>query len=100
MIEIACNFRANIHISKYYFTKYKGKNLKYFGNQFMCEIIELIVGSAVLGSYFLNERLGILGKLGCAMSLLGSVIIVLHAPPDQEIDTVDEILNYAIKPGE
>ena len=39
MIEIACNFRANIHISKYYFTKYKGKNLKYFGNQFMCEII-------------------------------------------------------------
>ena len=68
--------------------------------QFMCEIIELIVGSAVLGSYFLNERLGILGKLGCAMSLLGSVIIVLHAPPDQEIDTVDEILNYAIKPGE
>ena len=66
----------------------------------MCEIIGLIVGSAVLGSYFLNERLGILGKLGCAMSLLGSVIIVLHAPPDQEIDTVDEILNYAIKPGE
>jgi len=27
------------------------------------------------------------------------VIIVLHAPPDQEIDTVDQILAYAIKPG-
>jgi drug/metabolite transporter (DMT)-like permease len=53
----------------------------------------------VLGSYFLDERLGILGKLGCALSLLGAVIIVLHAPPDEEIETVDEILDYAIKPG-
>ena len=33
------------------------------------------------------------------MSLLGSVIIVLHAPPDQDIETVDQILAYAIKPG-
>ena len=34
------------------------------------------------------------------MSLLGSVIIVLHAPPDQDIETVDQILAYAIKPGQ
>lgn len=27
------------------------------------------------------------------------MIIVLHAPPDQEIKTIDEILNYAIQPG-
>jgi hypothetical protein len=27
------------------------------------------------------------------------VIIVLHAPPDVDIETVDEILNYAIQPG-
>lgn len=54
---------------------------------------------AVLGAYFLNERLGVLGKLGCALSLLGSVIIVLHAPPDQEIGTIDEILHYALQPG-
>ncbi|KAL1957510.1 hypothetical protein VTO42DRAFT_5973 [Malbranchea cinnamomea] len=60
--------------------------------------LSVLIG-AVLGSYFLKERLGILGKLGCAMSLLGSVIIILHAPPDEEIETVDEILAYAIKPG-
>lgn len=53
----------------------------------------------MLGAYFLGERLGVLGKLGCALSLLGSVIIVLHAPPDEEIETVDEILEYAIQPG-
>ena len=30
---------------------------------------------------------------------MGSVIIVLHAPPDKEIETVDEILNYATLAG-
>ena len=55
---------------------------------------------AVLGSYFLGENLGTLGKLGCAICLIGSVVIVLHAPPDKEIQTIDEILNYAVQPGE
>ena len=59
----------------------------------------LTASSAVLGAYFLNEELGTLGKLGCAICLIGSVIIVLHAPPDGNIETVDEILNYAIQPG-
>jgi hypothetical protein len=59
----------------------------------------LTIIRAVLGSYFLKEELGTLGKLGCAMCLIGSVIIVLHAPPDKDIQTVDEILDYAIKPG-
>ena len=61
--------------------------------------LSVLIG-AVLGSYFLREDLGTLGKLGCALCLIGSVIIVLHAPPDKEIDTVDEILHYAIQPGE
>ncbi|KAL1978242.1 hypothetical protein VTN31DRAFT_1101 [Thermomyces dupontii] len=60
--------------------------------------LSVLIG-AVLGSYFLNERLGILGKLGCAMSLLGSIVIVLHAPPDKPVETIDEILNYALSPG-
>lgn len=40
-----------------------------------------------------------MGKMGCAICLIGSVIIVLHAPADQEIDRIDEMLNYAIQPG-
>ena len=58
----------------------------------------MLIG-AVLGSYFLAERLGTLGKLGCAICLIGSVIIVLHAPPDPEIKTIDVILHFAIQPG-
>ena len=60
--------------------------------------LSVLIG-AVLGAYFLKEDLGTLGKLGCAMCLIGSVVIVLHAPPDKEITTVDEILHYAIHPG-
>ena len=59
-----------------------------------------VLTGAVLGAYFLKERLGPLGKIGCAICLIGSVIIASHAPPDKEIETVDEILNYAIQPGE
>ncbi|KAI9768292.1 MAG: hypothetical protein M1835_006892 [Candelina submexicana] len=60
--------------------------------------LSVLIG-AVLGTYFLKEELGTLGKLGCAICLIGSVIIVLHAPPDKEIQTIDEILDYAIQPG-
>ena len=60
--------------------------------------LSVLIG-AVLGAYFLKEELGTLGKLGCAMCLIGSVIIVLHAPPDKEIQTVEEILQYALHPG-
>ncbi len=60
--------------------------------------LSVLIG-AVLGSYFLKEELGTLGKLGCAICLIGSVIIVLHAPPDKDIEDIQEILNYAIQPG-
>ncbi|KAK4218075.1 hypothetical protein QBC37DRAFT_16855 [Rhypophila decipiens] len=60
--------------------------------------LAVLIG-AVLGSYFLGEELGTLGKLGSALCLIGAVVIVLHAPPDEEIETIDKILHYAIQPG-
>ncbi|RKF63744.1 putative magnesium transporter NIPA3 [Erysiphe neolycopersici] len=60
--------------------------------------LSVLIG-AVLGSYFLEEKLGTLGILGCAICLIGSLIIILHAPPDRDIQTIDEILHYAIQPG-
>ena len=60
--------------------------------------LSVLIG-AILGAYFLGEELGTLGKLGSAICLIGAVIIVLHAPPDKEIETIDEILHYAIQPG-
>jgi drug/metabolite transporter (DMT)-like permease len=60
--------------------------------------LSVLIG-AVLGSYFLDEQLGLLGKIGCAICLVGSVIIVLHAPPDKEVESVEEILQLALQPG-
>ncbi|RPD82248.1 DUF803-domain-containing protein [Lentinus tigrinus ALCF2SS1-7] len=60
--------------------------------------LSVIIG-AILASFLLNEKLGHLGRVGCALCLLGSLIIVLHAPPDKDIQTVDEILHFALQPG-
>lgn len=60
--------------------------------------LSVIIG-AILAAIFLKEELGTLGKLGCTICLLGSVIIILHAPSDKEIETVDEILGYAMQPA-
>lgn len=54
---------------------------------------------AILASLLLNEELGHLGRIGCTLALAGSLIIVLHAPEDKPVETVDEILNYALQPG-
>lgn len=54
----------------------------------------------MLASFILKEELGRLGRVGCTLCLVGTVIIILNAPEDKEIRTVDEILNYALQPGE
>ncbi|KAI0341287.1 DUF803-domain-containing protein [Trametopsis cervina] len=60
--------------------------------------LSVIIG-AILASFLLGEELGHIGRVGCTLCLLGSLIIVLHAPEDKPIQTVDEILHYAVQPG-
>lgn len=60
--------------------------------------LSVLIG-AVLGSYFLGEQLGILGRVGCAICLIGSVVIVLHAPPDEPLENIDALLDHALQPG-
>ena len=47
--------------------------------------------SAVLSSELLKERLNIHGKLGCLLSILGSTIIIIHAPEERQINDLSEI---------
>ncbi|KAJ1915684.1 hypothetical protein H4219_004182 [Mycoemilia scoparia] len=58
--------------------------------------LSVIVG-AILASIFLGERIHDIGKAGCALCLLGSVVVVLNAPEDGEIVSVDQILNMAVQ---
>ncbi|KAL0419518.1 UNVERIFIED_CONTAM: putative magnesium transporter NIPA3 [Sesamum radiatum] len=54
-----------------------------------------IIVSAALAHFILNERLHQLGILGCIMCITGSIIIVIHAPQEQPISSVQEIWNMA-----
>ncbi|CAO1629181.1 unnamed protein product [Parajaminaea phylloscopi] len=58
--------------------------------------LSVLIGS-VLASFVLKEELGRLGRVGCSLCLVGTVIIVVNAPEDKDIQTVDEILNYALQ---
>nr|XP_043633980.1 probable magnesium transporter NIPA1 isoform X2 [Erigeron canadensis] len=55
--------------------------------------------SAVLAHYFLDERLHIFGVIGCALCLVGSTTIVLHAPQETQVTSVKEVWYFATKPG-
>lgn len=43
---------------------------------------------AVMSSYFLNEKLNLHGKLGCVLSILGSTVMVIHAPEEEEVTSL------------
>ncbi|XP_062569105.1 magnesium transporter NIPA4-like [Saccostrea cucullata] len=51
-----------------------------------------VLVSGVLSSKFLKERLNLLGKVGCGMCVVGSTVIVLHSPKEQEIASMDELI--------
>nr|GEX89191.1 probable magnesium transporter NIPA2 [Tanacetum cinerariifolium] len=55
--------------------------------------------SAVLAHYFLDERLHIFGVVGCALCLVGSTTIVLHAPQEKQVSSVKEVWYFATEPG-
>lgn len=58
-----------------------------------------IIVSAVLAHFLLKERLKKLGVLGCVLCIVGSVVIVLHAPREHDLNSVDEIWALATQPA-
>ncbi|XP_048351048.1 magnesium transporter NIPA2 [Sphaerodactylus townsendi] len=58
-----------------------------------------VLVSAVLSSYFLNEKLNLHGKIGCLLSIAGSTVMVIHAPQEEEVETLNEIAHKLGDPG-
>ncbi|KAL6514692.1 hypothetical protein OROGR_020271 [Orobanche gracilis] len=58
-----------------------------------------IIISAVLAHIILRERLHLFGILGCALCVVGSTTIVLHAPQEREIESVKEVWDLATEPA-
>jgi len=42
----------------------------------------------------LGEKLSTLGKIGCLLTIFGSVILIIHSPKDSEVNT---LLDFARK---
>ena len=58
-----------------------------------------VIISAVMASKFLNEKLNLLGKLGCFLCIIGSTIIVLHSPKEKEIEDLQILFEKLQDPG-
>lgn len=67
-------------------------------NWIYCEIVCLQY-SSVLAHFMLKERLQRLGVLGCLSCIVGSVVIVIHAPEEHSPTSVQEIWELATQPG-
>lgn len=50
-----------------------------------------VLVSSLLAHKYLKENLNIFSKIGCSLAIIGSTVIVLHAPKDGKVDTLDDI---------
>lgn len=53
----------------------------------------------MLAHFVLEEKLHIFGVLGCALCVVGSISIVLHAPQEKPIHSVKQVWQHATQPG-
>ncbi|KAF3331930.1 magnesium transporter NIPA3-like protein [Carex littledalei] len=58
-----------------------------------------IIVSAVLAHFILKEKLQRMGVLGCLLCIVGSTIIVLHAPEEETPTSVNQIWELATQPA-
>ncbi|KAI5851365.1 magnesium transporter NIPA-domain-containing protein [Morchella snyderi] len=58
-----------------------------------------VVITAILSSMFLNERLSFIGKIGCFMCIVGSIVIVINAPEQSSVSTIQDMKGFIISPG-
>ncbi|KAG0242390.1 hypothetical protein BGW41_004401 [Actinomortierella wolfii] len=54
---------------------------------------------AVLSSWVLKEKLNMHGKIGCALCIVGAVIIVLHSPEQAAVTDIAQFKHFVLQPG-
>ncbi|KAG0023022.1 hypothetical protein BGZ81_008284 [Podila clonocystis] len=58
-----------------------------------------VVVCAILSSMILKEKLNMNGKIGCALCIVGAVVIVLHAPAQAAVTDIDQFKRFVLQPG-
>ncbi|XP_057676977.1 magnesium transporter NIPA2-like isoform X5 [Corythoichthys intestinalis] len=100
----ACNFAAYVFASATLVTPLGALSvLCRYGNirtrGFTSTELRLRTQSALLSSCLLGEVLNVLCKMGCTLCVLGSVLLVIHAPQEQEVTSLWEMSHMLIQPG-
>ena len=57
-----------------------------------------VIVSAILATRFLNEGLNTIGKIGCLLCIIGSIVIILHAPEEGELPDLHAVTMYIFSP--
>ncbi|KPI92655.1 PREDICTED: magnesium transporter NIPA2 [Papilio xuthus] len=50
-----------------------------------------VLVAAVLSSKFLHEKLNFIGKIGCFLCIIGSIIFVIHSPKTEEVQDFSDL---------
>lgn len=58
-----------------------------------------VVITTILSAIFLKERLSMVGKVGCFLCIIGSVVIVMNAPSESSAANIQEMQHFVIAPG-
>ena len=58
-----------------------------------------VVLTTILSAIFLKERLSMVGKVACFLCIVGSVVIVMNAPEEASVATIQEMQHFVIQPG-
>uniref|UniRef100_A0A6A7FYJ6 Magnesium transporter NIPA2 n=2 Tax=Hirondellea gigas TaxID=1518452 RepID=A0A6A7FYJ6_9CRUS len=58
-----------------------------------------VLVTSVLAAHLLHEALNMLAKLGCALCLLGSTVVVIHAPQQSHVNTLAQLSSRLLDPA-
>ncbi|KAK4240523.1 magnesium transporter NIPA-domain-containing protein [Achaetomium macrosporum] len=58
-----------------------------------------VVITTILSAIFLKERLSMVGKVACFLCIVGSVVIVMNAPENSSVATIQEMQGFVIHPA-
>lgn len=58
-----------------------------------------VVITAILSGIFLKERLSFVGKVGCFLCIVGSIVIAANAPEQRSVVDIQDMQHLVISPG-
>lgn len=57
-----------------------------------------VVITTILSAIFLKERLSMVGKVSCFLCIVGSVVIVMNAPSQSAVSTIQQMQSFVVHP--